>query len=771
MSTLDSLPILNSKDAELNKAEAQEQESRQKRRRLQQKTRRQHKQAYEIAIKGKFTLTICPVRINHIGLPRSGKTTFRRRMMGEILNILKAMERGKMFEPSTGIAEIGGQVFIRSTSTDLGTIQSKVWSVLKDFGEEASMLNQVIFQVVSNSKSSSTQQVSSEAMPTPKAPASISEASFQPKRSMWKSFLSLFNKEVGVKAPSQREMDETFAIIDEAMKSDEWDNVKFLLDGLILLINTDTGGQGKFLDLQASLVMGPSLNLLYRRLVDPLDRQFKTHYTSEKGVNTEEEDSSTTVENVLFQALSTIACLCCSFSWDEEDAPDYDHLIDEIGGESKALFIGTHLDKVSKEEFKKEDEILKQKVMNTEFYGKNLIEFASKSQLMLAVNNMSGDEREIAKIRYVLEQIIQRSFKKIAIPASWLMLSLCIRKTGVRTMSLTECEKLAGKLRIDRQELTDALWFLHNRIGILLYFPEIPSLRGVVICDIQIIFDSASNLIKHTFTFDKVGHKISQQFREKAQFSLRDVKKAASGHTDDLLPLEKLIDLLEDRNVLTVISSTKSSASQDPTYFMPCVLICAKLEELVIPHQNASDPPSLMLRYKCGFFPIGIFPAMITNLVSQQREDWQMIYEGLRKNRVQFHVGDCYDKVTLISHPRFLEVAISRREGFTTPTASLCAQVLSVVKSTLETVTSHLNYKFSMQYKLGFACPIHPDQSRDHICILAKESSSLMECLQDPKKRELVPLTPRHKIWFSPSSPPPPPPPPPVPEPIPSLRK
>ena len=133
--------------------------------------------------------------------------------------------------------------------------------------------------------------------------------------------------------------------------------------------------------------------------------------------------------------------------------------------------MGTHRDKVSEEEIKKMDEVLKQKIMSTEFYGKKL-EFASKERLMLAVNNMSGDEDEIAEIRQILEQIILRCFEKVDIPAAWLMLSLCIRKAGVRTMSLTDCEKLAGKLRI---KLQDALRFLHNRIGVLLYFPKIPS--------------------------------------------------------------------------------------------------------------------------------------------------------------------------------------------------------------------------------------------------------------------------------------------------------
>ena len=52
---------------------------------------------------------------------------------------------------------------------------------------------------------------------------------------------------------------------------------------------------------------------------------------------------------------------------------------------------------------------------------------------------------------------------------------------------------------------------------------------------------------------------------------------------------------------------------------------------------------------------------MITNLVSQQRADldWRKIDEGQRKNKIQFTVGKDYDTVTLISHPRYLEIAIS----------------------------------------------------------------------------------------------------------------
>ena len=117
--------------------------------RLAEEKRKRHKEAYKKAIKEKKTLRIRPVRFNYVGLPRSGKTSFRRRIMGEILNIMAAIARGEKEQPSTGVAEAGGQVFIRKkTTSDVGTISAKVWSVLEDLEEEAGMLSQVLYQTV-----------------------------------------------------------------------------------------------------------------------------------------------------------------------------------------------------------------------------------------------------------------------------------------------------------------------------------------------------------------------------------------------------------------------------------------------------------------------------------------------------------------------------------------------------------------------------------------------------------------------------------------------
>ena len=533
------------------------------------------------------------------------------------------------------------------------------------------------------------------------------------------------------------------------MKEDDWDQIKYILDDLILLINTDTGGQAEFLDLQASLVQGPSFNLLFSRLVDELDSQFEMYYTNEDGVSTEKEDSTMTVEEVLFQALASIACFSGTFCNDDNTASEGASNTQLKHSKSKVMFVGTHADQVSKEEFEQKDKLLRKRIESTEFFDKGIIEFVSEDQLMLSVDNMNGSEVEIDGIRDVLDKVIGKSFEKIDIPASWLLLSLYIRSKEVRTMSLEECEALAVKVEIDPSELQLALWFLHHNVGVLLYYPEVDALKGTVICDIQIVFDSATNLIRNTFTFDKVGKNLSVKFREKAQFSLRDVVKATSGHTQSLIPLENLVKLLEYLGILTAIPPSPSAdVHLEPTYFMPCVLKSARASELNVTCIKDSDPAPLILHYDCGYIPVGVFPSMITNLVSQQREDWNLIERRLYKNKVQFHVGQDCDTVTLMSHPRYFEIAVSRTAKFSTRTESLCANVRSVIQFTLSTVTSRMNYHFNMDYKFGFDCPIHPGE---HLCILAKPTARYMMCLQDPKKKEPVCLAdyPKSALWFS----------------------
>ena len=502
---------------------------------LADKRRQKHIRACREVIKKKLSLRIRPVRFNHVGLPRSGKTSFLRRLMREIHNILEARRRGEKEQPSTGVAEVGRQVIIRNTTNlALGVISSKEWSIIENLRQEGGMLSQLFYQIT---------------LDLPSHNPSLDKDS----KSVFKPSLvnAIIEESNNI---SDTDIEAMISVINDGMEKDDWDKIEYILDGLILLINTDTGGQAEFLDLHASLVQGPSFNLLFSRLVDKLDSLFEMYYTNKDGVSTEKEDSTMTVEEVLFQALSSIACFSGT-SGDDDDMPSgkASNMQFARHSKSKVMFVGTYADQVSKEEFEKKDKLLQEKIKRTEFFNKDIIEFASENQLMLSVDNMKGGEDEMDSIRIILEKVIEKNFEEVTIPASWLLFSLYMRSKMVRTMSLNECEKLAKKVGISPSELQEALWFLHHRVGVLLYYPEVEALEGTVIIDIQIVFDSATSLIRRTFTFDKVGKYLSMKFREKAQFSLQDVLKAISDHTDTLLPPKNLVKLLEYLGILTAL--------------------------------------------------------------------------------------------------------------------------------------------------------------------------------------------------------------------------
>ena len=716
-------------------------------------------------------VVIRAVRLNYIGLPRSGKTYFRRRLMKEIKNIFEAYRKEQKEQPSTGVAESVGQILVLTKmSHAICAIVSKEWTVLKDLSAESSMIIKLINNIITKKPASSgvPQSVRSDQQESTSASFaqslvgdSQSVLSDQQESTSVNSSQFLVGESSAasaspikvVKSDNEDDISDNFlSLVSQAIESD--DDLHELLEDMVLLINTDTGGQAEFLDLHSSLVDGPSLNLLFHKLTDDLDKVFETYYTDENGKSTKKMNSTLTVEEVLFQALSSISCFSGCFHDDKKETITPSKL--SSNSQSKVMFIGTHQDRInSVEEFQDKDKLLQDKIQNTEFFEKDIVEYASPGQLMFSVNNLDGDENEMHHIRKKLGEVIERNFEKIDIPVAWLVLSLYIRSKKWRTLSLVDCEELAGKLNMSREDLQHALWFFHHCIGVHLYYPEI--LGDTLICDTQVVFDSATNLIRHTFN-DKVNERVRKEFKEKGQFSLKDFENACSDYIDDLIPSDKLVKLLEHLGFLTVIpSESQEGCIQDPTYFMPCVLKSARESELSIPCTSASDPAPLIIRFNCGYVPMGLFPAIITTLVSQEKQlGWKLINKGLWKNKVQFriHFGTRYDKVFLLSHPRFFEIALSHSS---TDLELICAHIRGDVIKTLDSImakrlqsnfrcydyTGNDHYQL---YKFGFVneCPDHP--GKDQLCVLEDDGFSEMLCVQCDNE---VQLKPRHAVWFA----------------------
>ena len=297
--------------------------------------------------------------------------------------------------------------------------------------------------------------------------------------------------------------------LQEAMDKKEWDTIKYLLEDTMYLINTDTGGQTQFLDLMSRFLLGPALNIIVRRLTDSLDKNYKIYCTNDKGVSTEEEDSVITLEEVLFQVLASIAYMDnadepdktskdseekkddktskdSEEKKDDKTSKDSEKKKDVPACVSKALFVGTFRDKISETDFNEKDETLSNMIKKTDFYTKRIVEFASEEHLMIPLDNMTGGQEEVDTMRKTFETTFMRIFKKVLIPATWLILSINLRHTGKPTMTLTECQEMADKVGITPTMLQMALWFLHYRVGILLYYPEVDGFDEIIILDIQV---------------------------------------------------------------------------------------------------------------------------------------------------------------------------------------------------------------------------------------------------------------------------------------------
>ena len=110
--------------------------------------------------------------------------------------------------------------------------------------------------------------------------------------------------------------------------------------------------------------------------------------------------------------------------------------------------------------------------------------------------------------------------------------------------------------------------------------------------------------------------------------------------------LLQLVKLLKHLNIMAVIKQSEPDLSHAKSSNILCPMLLQikifSFSKRTIP----TDPASLMIQYKCGFVPIGLFPATIANLIGN--DSFTLIIRGIKKNRVWFRFGADRDMVTFI---------------------------------------------------------------------------------------------------------------------------
>ena len=754
-------------------------------------TTEQHIQVYQRALEKRAKIPLKYLKVLFFGPPRTGKTSMRRRLVGEIVNL-----KGEPKQRSTGTAE-GYDVLLKraeepdatvklseektTLSTNVITEPTKWLSVNKiggkkahetDLNEEIQLLCKFVYKenmsgVKTSPKHSSPlkdsetedkqpledngifkkERASKSSDPpsknmsyvkesrdkaadkaakdhskteedtvpasTPVEPSKTTEinpSTSSPHKTSVAEQMEEIRKEFQLDTEQMKEIKQAIEDFYNALHASEQDNFNIL----VLMNMVDTGGQPAFVEMLPALTIGSALYLIFFRLDQELKKTYSIRYLDKNDQEIELGHSSYTVEEVISQALSSIAC----FSSTALNMPNSENM--QYQSCVGAVLMGTYKDELKHNpnaEIETKARALQGVTSIFNLDEKILYPAETETnQLIFAIDNMEGDDKELEKVRKRLEEIIEDKFVSKPIPVSWLMFGILLRKMGKPTMLLSQCHAIGKLASVPDKELNTALWFLHHHVGIVMHFPE-AGIEDIVICNPQVVFDSVTDLISKSFTHEKVLYMKSQwhTFRDAGQFKLNDLQNLEVTS----LPRAELVKLLEYLKIIAPIKSDKSSKQlEELIYFMPAVLEHAKDGELHM-EQRARDPVPLMIRFKCGFVPVGVFCAMIASLVAQE-DTWKLQRrEGhsMYKNKVTFRVDSTFD-VTLISKVKRYEIHIARISTIDSQLEEMCRDTLETVCDTLDKVMKFkpdCSTPNKSLYELGFKCPEHPDD--DHLVI------------------------------------------------------
>ncbi len=484
-----------------------------------------------------------------------------------------------------------------------------------------------------------------------------------------------------------------------------------------------------------------------------LDEEYPVFYQRASGETTAPEKSEFTLQEMLLRTLASISCFSSSTHLQPLPGAD-DSAIGEILESSKSVvyIVGTHKDKASEEDIATVDSQLQKVIRDTDSYKKDIVQFCSKDKLVVSLDNMGGGVEEIHHLHQLLENAMEKHFKKLKIPAVWLLFSLCLRMREIRTASLETCLALSHAFNMTPYETKAALWFLHHHASVLMYFPSVPGLEDLVIIDIQVVYDSITGVILKAMSFNSAGQATAERFRKTGRFTMTDLKTATADISGDLIPPEQLVALLAYLYIIAEIASVKSSDTnsvlqEEKEYIMPCVLENTSAKELDQFHKESCRScfvEPLLMYFSSGFTPMGLFPAAMACFVSNK--SFTFIGEGVKKNMVHFMYGSKQIRVTFISRCKYFEVVVSCDPTFQDSIHRECAALKQEIEDTLKKASSRMNYNSSMDYQFAFDCRSH--EGGNHLGIVHAVVESIPSVMKCFNSSQGIALQNRHLIWY-----------------------
>ena len=493
-----------------------------------------------------------------------------------------------------------------------------------------------------------------------------------------------------------------------------------LLDDSTVITYIDHGSQPEFQEMVPVLLAGPAIFIFIFSLAEGLDSKYTASYGSSDRQRHLYE-SSFTVKEVFMHFLYAIGSYQSVLSLKSRVCPP------------SILVVGTNKDRISEAKVRGIDKELQQAVEDTSLHKSDAIEYFSKEQLIIPVDNYNDNDDSVS-VRNVVERIVKKhgSPYRIEFPIPWLALDLALRKY-LPTMTYTKCTEIANNYDISEEDLPKCLSFLHHEIGSIRYYDSVKELKNIVVIQPTVIFEAISGLIINTFIGENVPSSLFKKFRSLGLLESDTIENIFAPHQHKLeISCDAFIALLFHFNIL--------ESSHDPElgdYFFPCALVHAPNP----PSKNNLDP--LLVLFEGAFVPKGVFSALLVFLLREMEWRIQRDDKGLPllyRNQASFDDGkDCL--ITLTATAKCLKVVVKGKQAGSTKHSRY--NIRQILEKGVLNACKSLRYDQSIySRKCGFYCNL--PKCAKHIAEVDLKKKEI-EC---PLTNKRYPVNREREYWF-----------------------
>ena len=326
-------------------------------------------------------------------------------------------------------------------------------------------------------------------------------------------------------------------------------------------------------------------------------------------------------------------------------------------------------------------------------------------------NTKSGSNDECQDVKNLRESVLSVAKElpqiKKAIPLNWLKYEKVLRllsEEGYRWIPIERARQIASdECGIDDDEqFRTLLNFLHDQ-RILIHFSETANLEKMVILSPQWLIDIFKEVIT-VKRFKQTDKRVATLWRDFEKTGILDetlLNHAWRPLSDNRETYESLVAIMEKFSLLCAWPSDGNTQK----YLVPSMLMSPPTDD-VLKHLDCVRTPSLFVAFESGRVPPGLFSRFVLQFHRLCQEEWKSeINPDLFNNFAMFHILP--DRaISLVFMLQSSSIEIVFHDGKDALDLNTSRFIYSQLKCLLEHICKEFFWLKHVKYKVCVCCPV-----------------------------------------------------------------